>query len=78
MSTLYAILEDGRLHYSNAQADSWKHIPTSMDWMLLKVQDPTDHEKDLETPFIYRLPPLPPTPSPFLGKPFVAVQPVLF
>ena len=27
---------------------------------------------------IYRLPPLPPTPSPLFGEPFVAVQPVLF
>ena len=26
---------------------------------------------------IYRLPPLPPTPSPLFGEPFVAVQPVL-
>ena len=39
---------------------------------------PLDWTLSILVKIIYRLPPLPPTPSPLFGEPFVAVQHVLF
>ena len=37
MSTIYTILEDGRLHFSEAQSASWDHTPEASDWMSLEI-----------------------------------------
>ena len=60
MSTICTILEDGRLHFSEAQTASWDHHPEASDWMSLVIPallDPSTGEPEnfIPMPDIFRV-----------------------